>query len=240
MLCLDIKDVLRAMQATRTMRDTVNDSIKVQRLIGLLPNSDADFLALPWAGFDGTRGNENSFHGFCYDDYGKRFCCSYDSRYDDMQMGAVPDPRELNEADFVITTESDVSLFKFGSRCRNLSLCQPPVAAMEIYELCEHCEGRFYEFVPNKVGEVKPSNGAYITVGDIYSSTIKTRAAHRQRCRKPKAKANISIEFQGSVPLRGSDPIMVLRQQREYADKHYHFWWNDPLSEGVSTDDNEA
>jgi len=122
----------------------------------------------------------------------------------------------------MVETSSNTSLHRLGSRCRNLSICQPPASAVEIYERCEHCEDR-YDEIPREVGQVTPSNGAYITVGDRYSATIRTRIAHRRKCEKPKAKADISVEFRGAVTLRQSDPIMVLRQQRDYAKENYAY-----------------
>ncbi|KAK6394052.1 hypothetical protein LTR65_001898 [Meristemomyces frigidus] len=229
MLHLGTTDVLKAMQATRAMRDTVNGSSKIQMSIGLLPNPDADFLALPWPGY-----YPNRFHGFEYDDYSKRYCCSYDSRYDDIQEGAIPDPRKLEKADFLVLSHSGTALYKLGSRCRGLSICQPPVLAMKIHELCKHCEA--YDPTPNPAGELKPSNGAYITMGDLYSATIRTRTAHRRKCKMPKAKADIRVEFRGSVLLRQSDPIMVLRQQKEYAKEHYGYWDWDNDSDSADRD----
>lgn len=85
LLLVKPQDVLRAMQVNRAMRDTVNGSSKIQRAIGLLPDWEADFTPTFWQDCDDEP--EDAFHGISYFDYDKRYCRTYDSRFDYIQKG---------------------------------------------------------------------------------------------------------------------------------------------------------
>lgn len=212
------------MQVNRAMRDTVNGSSKIQRAIGLLPDWEADLTPTFWQDCDDE--TEDTFHGISYFDYDKRYCRTYDSRFDYIQKGLVPDPRTLTTADFILSTSlsSSTSPQELGSCCKTLSPCQPPIQKMEVRYNCGLCD---HGPMPTDVGRVFPANGSFITLGDLHRVDLKIRTEHRERCRHPESEPGFRIEFVGGALLRDGDPIRLARQNVEVArDLYQFFWWD--------------
>jgi hypothetical protein len=214
LMLVTARDVLSAMQAVTAMRDTVSGSVKVQRAIGLLPDPTADFSVPLWECIRAGRRAQNlrDFHGITYFDYGKRFERNFDYRFDDH---VYAEPKFHEVADFILTAAGDHCLYKLGSRCRQLSICQPAACKeMEISYRCRNCGDPDlwdYEITLWDVGTLTASNSQYITMGDVYSAIIKARQRHRASCQKPKAKAEIEVEFRGSVRLNEGDGTLKKR-----------------------------
>lgn len=210
------------------MHDTVVGSIQIQKAIGLLHDWETDFKVLPWdkAADNVVWGTRDTFHGLRYYDFHKTLCGIYDSRYTDVAQGYIPDPRTWKGAEFALRTAAASldSLSKLGSRCQSLSPCQPPVKRMIIQYLCKHCQS--WGDRPKVLSQLWPSNGEYITIGDIYRVNAEARKIHRTmtKCLDPNAKGKISIEFEGEVRLRKDDPIMLGRRDPRLAVKKYRFY----------------
>lgn len=142
------------MQVVKCMRDTVNGSNKIKKMVGVLPDKESDFRLPLWPGAerfkvdDGDRNHFSNkrhddsvvlFHGMRLDTYDGQLSCAYDSRFDDLMHGEPP-PDIRDQADFRLICEPDAPcLRKLGGRVGAMFPCQPPRAELRTVFCCDHC-----------------------------------------------------------------------------------------------------
>ncbi|KAF2173215.1 hypothetical protein M409DRAFT_49692 [Zasmidium cellare ATCC 36951] len=200
-ICIHLNplDTLVAQQVGRVWRDGINSSVKIQRAIGLRPDESSYFSA-PFADFDGTGSilSRYTLPGFFLDNYGPNVDF-------DAHEAAAEGISNTQAVKIQITADYPVSI---GSRCRLLSLCQPPIksASMFIGSECDGCITTHFEHEAKLVSE----DG--VNVGQIMDAAQQLIDAHRMGEEHVDGYCRPIIEFHATVTLADDDPIMVERR----------------------------
>ncbi|KAK4540815.1 hypothetical protein LTR36_008892 [Oleoguttula mirabilis] len=209
-LCdLDICDLLKAQQVSHHFFDTIQSSKKLQRHMGLAPDTKRDFRFLL----------QHNIFGIAF--------------MTDAQLVAT----RLSEGDKIIVraeTYGEIPMPKLGERSRCILICQPPVKTMTAYAGC--CSNRYGIYYAQLLSSLPaPAGGSAaatvitsdtgITLGDIIDAG---QAVQRQHCTCPHAReyhhdvqgnVELSVTFEGCLSLAAKDKTLLSRRKADKAVK---------------------
>ncbi|KAF7196589.1 hypothetical protein HII31_01959 [Pseudocercospora fuligena] len=220
---LPTDEKLSAMEVQRYWRDTVNGSVKLKRLLGLLPmeKNPTHFYSAFSSRYHDTdkfpSGHFEEIYPYC------RSGNCYDDPDEEPDENENPEPVEE-------TIELDICSFirqshGFGTRVRQMLLCSgPPLTQMQatMFDPCMTTQTR--PSVYTDLGTISSDSSLGFTVGELLDTLAVLRKKHAKCIDEPYDHTHFKLR--ASLTLDYEDPIMVERRywegrRLEYARKRW-------------------
>lgn len=218
------KDVLTALQTTRSMRNTVQGSSKLKtKAFGLMPDPDSFFAAPMWKPTLQSSWEPSPSQGTVDQLFGtfalatrspqvsQEWCSQFQHLYFDLG------PRHLIRAFVKIYSFlSDVTTTRLTPQQRQLIPIQPAVREIKYWDFCTvfSCRSASDRTGRARGGTIYPQTGSeIITFGDLEDDANRFAKAHHFCA--PHSLADACIFFYADVTLKDDDPCMIRHQQTQ-------------------------